>query len=532
MIGDFKVLEEIGRGGMGVVYKAQQVSLDRIVALKMILRGNSPSEDDVKRFRTEAQATANLCHANIVAVYEVSEHEGQHYFSMEYVDGQTLAKLTRDRENPLPVTKAAAYVKIIAEAIHAVHEHGILHRDLKPSNVLIDRSDRVRITDFGLAKRLKGDSTLTSPDQILGTLGYMPPEQAKAERDMIGRASDVYSLGATLYALLTGRPPFQAETPLETLRLVVDVEPVSPRLLNPSVPRDLETICLKCLEKQTERRYQTAQELGDELGRYQRKEPIHAKPIGRATRLWRWCQRNPAVSGLTAVVMVLVLLVAVVSTVAYVHTNAALATAEKTLKQEEGIRGAFRDSPYFKRREGVIADASEDPTIRRLLKKTIDETKDLRDKLNNPKFLHHRDREEWKRQLGEHPTRILLQQQLQLLREDHKQAEPIHNWFVLDPEGLLLAREPAEPSFIGDNFAWRTYFHGGDRDYDNFQDYLNNAAGEHVKKPDLSATLESPSAGGLLWAVSAPVLGVKDEFVGVVGLRVKIRAPDAPPAPR
>ena len=173
MIGDFKVLEEIGRGGMGVVYKAQQVSLDRIVALKMILRGNSPSEDDVKRFRTEAQATANLCHANIVAVYEVSEHEGQHYFSMEYVDGQTLAKLTRDRENPLPVTKAAAYVKIIAEAIHAVHEHGILHRDLKPSNVLIDRSDRVRITDFGLAKRLKGDSTLTSPEQIMGTLAIL-----------------------------------------------------------------------------------------------------------------------------------------------------------------------------------------------------------------------------------------------------------------------------------------------------------------------------------------------------------------------
>ncbi len=369
---------------------------------------------------------------------------------------------------------------------------------------------------------------MTSSGQIMGTIGYMPPEQAKAQRNMIGRVSDVYSLGATLYELLTRRPPFQAETPLEALRQVVDVEPISPRLINPSVPRDLETICLKCLEKQPERRYQTAQELGDELGRFQRREPIHAKSIHRVTRLWRWCQRNPAVSGLTAVVMVLVLLVAVVSTVAFVVTNARLATVKSTLKQEEGIREAFRDSPYFKRREVVIIDASKDLTIRELLKKTSDETKELRDNLNNPKFLHHRDREEWRRQLVEHPTRMLLQHQLQRLRQGDQEAKPNYNWLVLDSKGLQIARDPAlSNEFIGVSFSRRAYFHGGERDYDSLLAYIDNAKGEHVKTTHLSPTLESP-AGGLLWAVSAPVFDEKGDFVGVVGLRVKIGdAPDA-----
>jgi len=311
VFGDYELLEEIGRGGMGVVFRARQVTLNRTVALKMILFGPLAAEEDVKRFHTEAEAAANLQHGNIVTIHEVGQHEGQHYFSMDYVEGRSLAEVVR--ENPLPARTAAEYVRTIAEAIHYAHEQGTLHRDLKPSNCLIDQSDRLRITDFGLAKRIEDDSKLTVSHTVLGTPSYMPPEQVKAQYDMIGRASDVYSLGATLYELLTGRPPFRAETPLETLNQVIDAEPVSPRLLNQSVPRDLETICLKCLEKDPEQRYETAKELADELGRFQRGEPIHAKPIGRAGRIWRWCRRNPLGAGLTATATLL--LIAVTTTV-------------------------------------------------------------------------------------------------------------------------------------------------------------------------------------------------------------------------
>ncbi|MBI2946626.1 MAG: serine/threonine protein kinase, partial [Verrucomicrobia bacterium] len=270
-LGDYELLEEIARGGMGIVYKARQKSLNRIVALKLLLFGELSNEAFIQRFRVEAQAAASLKHPNIVAVYEIDQEAGQHYFSMEYVEGQNLAQLVRDK--PLPAKKAAAYVKTIAEAIDSAHEKGILHRDLKPSNVLIDAEDRVRVTDFGLAKRMPesrvegrasraSDTSgamgarpstldprldLTVTGQVLGTPNYLSPEQALARKE-IGAATDVYALGGILYYLLTARPPFQAETLAEMLQQVVNAEPVSPRLLNASVPVDLETICLKCLE--------------------------------------------------------------------------------------------------------------------------------------------------------------------------------------------------------------------------------------------------------------------------------------------
>jgi len=296
--GDYELLEEIGRGGMGVIYKARQVSLNRIVAVKMILAGQLAGEADIQRFRTEAEAAANLQHPNIVAIHEVGEHEGQHYFSMDYVEGQSLAEMVR--EHPLPAKQSAAYLKAIAEAIHYAHQKGILHRDLKPSNVLIDRAGHPRITDFGLAKRVADDRGLTVSGQLLGTPSYMSPEQAAGKSRETGPRSDVYSLGALLYELLTGRPPFRAETPLETLRQVLDAEPAAPRLLNPTAPRDLETISLKCLEKDPRRRYASAQELGDELQRFLDGRPIDARPISAADRGWRWCRRNPVVAALTA----------------------------------------------------------------------------------------------------------------------------------------------------------------------------------------------------------------------------------------
>ena len=292
--GDYELLEEIARGGMGVVYKARQVSMNRVVALKMILAGELASEADIRRFHTEAEAAANLQHPHIVAIHEVGEYEGQHYFSMDYVEGRSLSDLIAD--GPVPADKAAAYVQAVASAVHYAHQHDILHRDLKPPNVLVDRSDRPRITDFGLAKRIEGDSDLTVSGTVLGTPGYMAPEQAAGKGGEVGVTSDVYSTGAILYELLTGRPPFRGDTAMETLVQVLETEPEPPRRLNREVPRDLETICLKCMAREPRQRYESAQALADDLGRYLQGEAILARPLGVIGRLVRWARRQPALA--------------------------------------------------------------------------------------------------------------------------------------------------------------------------------------------------------------------------------------------
>jgi len=329
--GNYEILEEIARGGMGVIYKARQKSLGRMVAVKMLLFGDQSSKELAQRFRTEAAAAASLQHPNIVAIHEVGAHEGQPFFAMDFIEGQSLARLAAGQ--PLPATRAARYVRIVAEAIHYAHEHGILHRDLKPSNVLIDPFDQPRVTDFGLAKRLHHDSELTLSGQVLGSPNYMPPEQAAAKRGLVGRRSDVYSLGAILYHLLTGRPPFVGETLTDTLQEVVNKEPVSPRLLNPSVRPDLETLCLKCLEKEPARRYPTAQALAEDLDRFLRNEPIQARPVGHVEKLWRWCKRKPALATALVLVLLLVLVVGIGSPIAAIRINRERQRAEGAASQ-------------------------------------------------------------------------------------------------------------------------------------------------------------------------------------------------------
>ncbi len=323
--GDYELLKEVARGGMGVIYKAKQKSLDRTVAIKVLASGEFASPEYVKRFKAEAAAAAKLQHPNIVAVHEVGQHEGIRYFTMDFVDGPNLSQLMAGRT--LAPERAARYLKTLADAIHYAHQQGILHRDLKPSNVLIDPFDEPRVTDFGLARELERESDLTETGQVLGTPGYLPPEQADTTHGRMSPAADVYSLGAILYYMLTARAPFVSGSLRETIRQVLEDEPVPPRLLNPEVPADLETICLKCLQREPNRRYESAAALSEDLRRFMGHEPIVARPVSAVWRFSRWCRRKPALAS----VWLLVLTLAVVSTVSAFWISGAREEAEQAL---------------------------------------------------------------------------------------------------------------------------------------------------------------------------------------------------------
>jgi WD40 repeat protein/tetratricopeptide (TPR) repeat protein len=304
----YEIEGELGRGGMGVVYLARQVKVRRLVALKMLLHAGHASRHEQERFRIEAEAAARLQHPGIVQVYEVGVCRGYPFFSMEYAPGGTLAlKLAG---TPLTVEQSARLVRTLAEAVQHAHERGVVHRDLKPGNVLLALDGSPKVSDFGLAKRLDAQTFHTQSGSILGTPSYMAPEQAGGPGEDVGPAADVYALGAILYECLTGRPPFKAATPLDTVLQVLNEEPVPPAQLNPKVPRDLETICLKCLEKMAGRRYGSARALADDLTRFLDGRPIAARPVGRLQRAWRWCRRNPSWAATLASVVLLLLALA------------------------------------------------------------------------------------------------------------------------------------------------------------------------------------------------------------------------------
>jgi serine/threonine-protein kinase len=436
LFGDYELFAEVARGGMGVVYKARQVSLNRIVAVKMILSGRLAGEDDVRRFRAEAEAAANLRHANIVAIHEVGAVRGQHYFSMEFVDGRSLAQMVR--ESPLSANQAAGYMRTVAEAIHYAHTQGILHRDLKPSNVLVDQDDQPRITDFGLAKRFNVGSETTFSGAVVGTASYMPPEQAAGRGAEVGPASDVYSLGAMLYELVTGRPPFRAETPLETLRQVRDCLPASPRVLNPKLPLDLETICLKCLAKEPRQRYASAGELADELGRFVAGEPIHARPVGPLGRVARWAARHPILAGLLSTAAVLLLIVTTAA-ISVAHTLEARLGGEVLESNKYAARNVANTLRWqFERWSEALEAVALDPELVDLLERSA--PPDELQAFIVGRHVHYAG-----------PEGGLV---------DAGHAAPFTNWFILDPQGRALARSPDLAHFLGRDYSFRDYFQG------------------------------------------------------------------------
>jgi serine/threonine-protein kinase len=292
MFGNFELLEEAGRGGMGVVYKACQKDLDRTVALKMILSSRLASTDEVRRFQREAKAAASLRHPNIVGIHEVGQVHGQHYFSMDYIGGRSLAKVLE--VGPLDRDRAAECLMAVARAVDYLHQHDIVHRDLKPSNILLDEHNQPFVTDFGVAKVFQNAGDRTETGVILGTPSYMAPEQARGDSAAISPRTDVYSLGAILYEMLTGRPPFREVNQFNTLLQVLEGEPTLPSQLNREVPADLQRICMCCLDKVATNRYASAAALADDLARYLRREPLEARPVGIRQRLLRWSRRQPA----------------------------------------------------------------------------------------------------------------------------------------------------------------------------------------------------------------------------------------------
>ena len=325
--GDYQLLEQIGRGGMGVVYRARQISLNRIVALKMVRDSHLASPMVLRRFLIEAEAAAKLEHPNIVRIYAISEVEGQHFFSMRLIDGDGLDRKIEDGEYEVPKGKTrltgrdkgqekiARLMATVARAVHYAHERGVLHRDLKPSNILIDKDGQPHLTDFGLAKIADQKVSVTPGTAVLGTPGYMSPEQALGS--VSERAGDIYSLGAILYELLTGKPPFEGPTAMEILRRTKEEEPVSPRRTNPRIDDDLITICLKCIEKDPVQRYVSAEALADDLERWVRNEPIRARPVRIPGRVRRWCRREPMLATMTFGLAALVAGVAVSTTMLY-----------------------------------------------------------------------------------------------------------------------------------------------------------------------------------------------------------------------
>src|SRR6266516_3159607 len=297
-LGDYELVEEVGRGGQGVVFRAGQKSLNRTVALKVISLGQWASKAHLKRFRREAEAAASLDHPSIVPIYEVGERDGSCYFSMKLIEGGQLDEVVR--REPMPIRRTVELIAKVARTVHYAHDHSILHRDIKPGNILLDAKGEPHLTDFGLARLVETESTVTRTLEVLGTPSYMAPEQAVGNNDAVSSVTDVYGLGAVLYQLVTGHPPFAGGTTYETIKLLLDTEPRQPRLWNAKIDRDLSTICLKCLEKDPKRRYSSALALAEDLERWLRHEPILARRTRVFGRGRKWVRRNPTSALLAA----------------------------------------------------------------------------------------------------------------------------------------------------------------------------------------------------------------------------------------
>jgi serine/threonine-protein kinase len=478
--GDYELVERIDRGGMGVVYKARHVPLNRTVALKRIVEGELASDAEVHRFQTEAEDAASLEHPNIVPIYEVGIHEGRHYFTMKLMEGGSLAERVQHfRGRP---REAALLVETVARAVHYGHQRGVLHRDLKPANLLLDAAGVPHVADFGVAKRLK-EAGVTQTGSVVGTPAYMAPEQARP-RGHLTVAVDVYSLGVILYELLTGQLPFQAESRDQLLARLLEDEPLAPRELEPRIPRDLEAICLKCLEKEPTWRYGSAAELADELRRYLNGEETVARPLGRLRRSWRWCRRHPLGTGL-------------LSTLLWSLSVVAVAAVSIARAQEEDLRtDALRVNVYAARHVAgaVLFELTQysRSVERAAARPELVAALQARDPVALESFCR---------------DGFMFYDDPRGGLKPSGADSPFDRWFILDTSGRAIARwpQPQLREFLGKDYAWRDYFQGAQR-----------LAAQGQRAAYVSRAFVSEGNDRYTFALSAPVYAVDGTWLGVL----------------
>jgi len=517
IIAHFELIERLGTGGFGTVWTARDTRLNRMVALK-IPRYGQFAADQIDDFLHEARVAAQLKHPNIVSVHEIGRDGDLAYIVSDLVQGAPLSEWRRDL--PLTFDETVELTATVASALHYAHEEGIVHRDLKPANILIDLQGQPHLTDFGLAK-WEADEIVTLDGHMLGTPGYMSPEQACGDSRRCDRRTDVYSLGVVLFELLTGELPFRGQ-PAMQIQQVINDEPPSPRKLNSNVPRDLETICLQCLEKQPEQRYGTAQAVADELRRIQKGESILARPVSRPQRLWRWCRRHPIVPGS---LMVLIFVIALIYGLGWYGFRQAYTPLDKQLTAGALASDAFAATLVaqaagqdLERYYDVVEQAAREPLLARLLDELANDPQlsPLLEELNAPQQ-ETSEQESQRTTLRNHTK--LRDLQARLVQQTHDPAAPVFAWFVLDAAGLQLARHPIEDAqTIGRNYAWRSYSHDVPIDQ---QESWRPQPEQRLNATKLSQVFVSQFTNQWVVVISTPIMD-GGRFLGVLGVMIEL----------